>query len=89
MKLDATSTLESHTVRMRTRTLFCIGRITLLNPRMLRSHSDRRHNGIRQLYVVEYLCLQAIREAHIKATCFQSLSRSYEQYMTLWDINYQ
>lgn len=35
------------------------------------------------------LFLQAQQEAHIKAACFQSLSRSSYQYKALWDINYQ
>lgn len=68
---------------------FCIGRTTLLNPQMLRSHGDRRHNGIRQLWVAEYLHLQALREVYIKVACFQSLSRSYCQYKALQDVNYQ
>lgn len=35
------------------------------------------------------LFLQAQQEAHIKAACFQSLSRRSYQYKALWDINYQ
>lgn len=56
---------------------------------MLRYQGNGRQNDTSESYMACTcpLSLQAQEQAHIKAPCFQSFSRSFYQHKALWDIS--